>query len=219
VAPHRPFGVHPAGHFGHVIFHVAHRWVPSTGTHYSRSQCSGTVYGKCSSSFFFFILFCACLLISLFRNGSTTSSCTRRLFTTFRTGSTNSDNGTWTCSLSLPKLNRRASTWVATGSYSLMRSSIDLTPTFWFRSTPSSCLCLLICGISSANSRPPSSTGIRTPPNLKSKPPVPRQCRLIKLARRLVVFPLVSLSFSNCLFIVWVLTSFSFYLFSLCCNS
>src|SRR6266700_5997007 len=143
-----------------------------------------------------FLLFCAYLLISLFRNGSTTSSCIRRLFTTFRTGSTNSDNGTWTCSLSSPNLNRRASTWVAIGSYSLMRSSIDLTPTFWFQSTPSSCRCLLICGISSANSRLPSSTGFRTPLNLKTKPPVPRQCRLTELARRLAVFPLVSLSFS-----------------------
>ncbi len=157
-----------------------------------------------------FLLFCAYLLISLFRNGSTTSSCTRRLFTTFWTGSTNSDNGTWTCSLSSPNLNRRASTWVAIGSYSLMRSSIDLTPTFWFRSIPSSCLCLLICGISSVNFRQPSSTGFRTPLNLKTKPPVPRQCRLTELARRLVVFPLVSLSFSTCLFNVWVLTSFIF---------
>src|SRR6266446_5564777 len=68
-----------------------------------------------------FSSFCTHLLISLFRNGSTTSLCTRRRFTTFRAGSTNSDSGTWTCSLSLPNLNRRASTWVAIGSYSHMR--------------------------------------------------------------------------------------------------
>jgi hypothetical protein len=34
-----------------------------------------------------------------------------------------------------------------------------------------------------------------------------------------VVFPLVSLSFSTCLFIVWVLTSLSFYLSRLRCDS
>src|SRR6266436_3857274 len=122
----------------------------------------------------------------------------------------NSDNGTWTCSPSLPNLNRRASTWVAIGLYSHMQSSIDLTPTFWFRSTPSSCLCLLIYGISSANSRQPSSTGFRTPLNLKTKQPVHLQCLLTELACGLMVFPLVSLSFSTCLFNVWVLTSFIF---------
>src|SRR6266567_3219548 len=163
-----------------------------------------------SARLLYFSSFCTCLLISLFRNGSTTSLCTRRRFPTSRTGSTNSDSGTWTCSPSSPNLNRRASTWVAIGLYSLMRSSIDLTPTFWFRLTPSSCLCLLICGISSANSRQPSSTGFRTPLNLKTKQPVPHQCLLTELARGLVVFPLVSLSFSTCLFNVQVLTSFIF---------
>src|SRR6266446_3292907 len=47
-----------------------------------------------------FSLFCACLLISLFRNGSTTSLCTRKRFPTSQTGSMNSDSGTWTYSLS-----------------------------------------------------------------------------------------------------------------------
>src|SRR6267143_37172 len=67
-----------------------------------------------------FSSFCMHLLISLFRNSSTTSLCTRRRFTTSRTGSMNSDSGTWTCSLSSLNLNRRASTWVAIGSYSHM---------------------------------------------------------------------------------------------------